>query len=633
MKSGDSAGPSDDSYTAVVYFHGMGSQRRYVEMSNFVEALEEHDRTLVQEQDGESHFKGITAQLEPSRNDARKNVAYIDLYDTAPREDTTEAQARRFRFYEAYWAPVTAGGAPMYDVLWWMVKQVYNPWRALFSSWRLRGRYRVSTLHAMLRDNADDDADARTLYELLRWYDDFGSSRTRQDDAYKRGVFPQFWRFLRNKIDDRAMRVRCLTLAYRWFNFYVQMELRNAFVLTTLLVTLLTALLILVGSVLGILGWVSTFPFVRVLVPEQAGSFSAWSLIPPILAAAATLFGLRSFFQDYLGDVMFWVTYEETNERHKKRAEILDICVNLMQHVLQDDKCKRVIIVAHSLGTAVAYETLLELGRYNRARYPGTLMQGPPTLAKIEHFITFGSPIDKIHYFFQNYKGEHYRYNQVIERLRGDISTEPLADNWVPHVHWINFWDQADIISGPLQTPYPLAPRRWSYLEHLRVDNVEVANGSFNPMSSHVLYLQNPQVRSLIYACVFERAYYFVPAVAQENVQPGSERSYQFVGPGNTRRSTAFVHIVVLLLSWIAPLAVAGVALSGFVLVPRWLAWLALLVPGLAVLALVSTWAGTGIYMLYVERQIASRARSRTRSGDRRQAADQRGETSDRATR
>ncbi len=133
-------------YTAVVFFHGMGGQRRYGEMSNFLQELEEYDRKIaVTEQGG--WFKNIRGNLEESRSARAKNVAFIELSYSGPEP----VGPRRFRFYEAYWAPATAGGVPMYEVLWWLIRQTANParpWLQLALAYSLPRRHALRAASA-----------------------------------------------------------------------------------------------------------------------------------------------------------------------------------------------------------------------------------------------------------------------------------------------------------------------------------------------------------------------------------------------------------------------------------------------------------------------------------------------------
>jgi hypothetical protein len=111
---------------------------------------------------------------------------------------------------------------------------------------------------------------------------------------------------------------------------------------------------------------------------------------------------------------------------------VLTQTIATFSHVLNDPTCERVTIVAHSLGTSIAHDALLALTRRNRAHQAGDPIAGPVPLKKIEHFVTMGSPIDKIEYFFESYSSSSHRYKRVIEALRGDIGTPPFSRNGKP---------------------------------------------------------------------------------------------------------------------------------------------------------------------------------------------------------
>src|SRR5262249_59742513 len=119
-------------------------------------------------------------------------------------------------------------------------------------------------------------------------------------------------------------------------------------------------------------------------------------------------------------------------------------------------------------------------------------------LEKIVVFVTMGSPVDKIHYFFESYRSAYHRYIRVIEGIRGDITEIPFAKNRKPHIHWINFWDRADLVSGSLETPArpPLA--------NLRGDNVQVSSFPFPyPGARHSGSFQHRPVIPHLYAIIF----------------------------------------------------------------------------------------------------------------------------------
>jgi len=247
---------------------------------------------------------------------------------------------------------------------------------------------------------------------------------------------------------------------------------------------------------------------------RAAGLETVADLLTPSLANSATYFiaflslvGLGRFATRYLGDVLQWTTYAESNERHEKRRETIKIGIEVLRHVLSDERCSQVIVVGHSLGTAVAHDTLLELTRKNRATNAENPIEGPIPLEKIRAFVTLGSPIDKLHYLFESFRSEHHRYTRVVQSLRGDLGEAPFAKNRKPHIHWINFWDVGDPISGPLQSP---SNRRHV---HLSVDNVQVSSLRFpDPGRSHSAYFRNRDVMAPLFDLIFLEKYRYQDA-------------------------------------------------------------------------------------------------------------------------
>ncbi len=245
-------------YTAVVFFHGMGSQRRYGEMSNFLQELEEYDRKIAVTEPG-GWFKNIQGNLEESRTDPAKNVAFIELGYAGPEP----VGPRRFRFYEAYWAPATAGGVPMYEVLCVAGPADGQP-RAASAPTGARASATASPPSTSCCNRRNISSDGYTdddVSTLMYAYDQFESSRARDDPLYKASDFSTFHRYLAARAweqdaskriwSDPEARQRCLKLARLWHRFYFQTELNNAAVLISLLVALLTVGFVLESRCLG----------------------------------------------------------------------------------------------------------------------------------------------------------------------------------------------------------------------------------------------------------------------------------------------------------------------------------------------------------------------------------------------
>jgi hypothetical protein len=167
-----------------------------------------------------------------------------------------------------------------------------------------------------------------------------------------------------------------------------------------------------------------------------------------------------------------------------------------IRHVTSNERLDRVVVVAHSLGSTIAVDAILRLARDARAN-PRPDMH----LRKITHLVTYGSPVDKIHYFFEESGPVGHRYNRIVEDLRGDIGTEPFGNNnGVRFVHWVNFWDEADLISGPLQSPNN------GRFPDLVVDNVQIPGAPVPmPGPAHTGYLLQPEVIDGLIEVLFRR--------------------------------------------------------------------------------------------------------------------------------
>lgn len=560
----------DGKYTAVVYFHGMGSQKRYEEVSRLVDCLDQHAQPpLADDAEKTGRLRNIRACIEPDRVDGQSDVSYVKLLH---HHTINNSHCRDdYRFYEAYWAPVAAGGTSEWGVLKWMFQQIPNPIRSLMAPWRTRARLRMSYLYAhwsKLNRTKNNPYKKNDLKHLAKAYRDFeGPDAWR---AYPKGNFAEFIDYLQRPDGEDAS---CVALARSWLKDYRLRECFNLFVLTTLGLALVLGGLALLGISFKLLSYAPT----ALKIGEQFTP--TWKQTLTLAMVVAGLLPITGFLRNYMGDVQLWATYQETEEKHTKHREILQTGVDTLRHVLLDPKCMRIVVIAHSLGTTIAHDALLQLGRYNRARTEKDTLP----LDKLDQFVTLASPIDKIHYFFESEPGNYHRYNRVKEEVRGDISNAPFTVKNKPHMHWINFWDQADIISGSLESPNA------SGRQNIPVDNIEVANFRFpEPGSSHSAYFQHPGVVGRLFDILFNKHGSFWPA-------PDTDTDVNYTallqGPGAGLRSTKIFQAIILTLPWL----ILVYALTRLLCAPSFLStcsgWLVVSVAG--VLA-VSYWFGRG---------------------------------------
>ena len=541
-KTAEAKKPGPSGYTAVIYFHGMGSQRRYEEASRLIDAIDLYLSNSAQGGDETLGFLSqISPRIEPDRIKPDETVTYI----------RTKHNGTETRVYEAYWAPIMAGSRSPWAVAKWILRQASRPLKTLRSPWRERHRLRRSAL-AELKERGPgswptgtnpDDFD--TLLEDYAAFEKLNVTAVMPD-----GSFADFMTFIDEQHRDTPDRIPGLrALARAWHGFYQRSEYHNLFVLVTMLLAIVLCGGLLIWAVLMVLQQMQLIPYFgdsgTMFGKYLSNRFSPnVSTAAGVVGSAVLALGLGKFLSDKMGDVEAWATYEETDVKYQKRHRVLEVCGRLVRHVLADPQCKRVIVISHSLGTSVAHDTVLSLARDNRASNATNPISGPVKLEKIRHFVTIASPIDKINYFFESTRSKFHRYLRVIDDLRGDISTAPFAKNNKPHVHWVNFWDQADVISGALHSPVG----RKSL--NLRVDNVHVANlNAPDPGASHEAYFRNRTVISKLFEMIYLDKYSF----AHVPRKPGEGYEYDaaMIGPGERKGLHRLFFIAAISLPWV----------------------------------------------------------------------------------
>lgn len=542
--------PADDAaggaagYTAVIHVHGMGSQRRFEETSSLIDALDIYSNRRRNDPDPPGKLVRIQARSEQSRTDAQATVGYIRSFWTR-KEPGGWAPYRQVRFYEVYWAPIMAGRQSPWRILLWLFSQVLRPWRTVSTPWRERQRLRRAALAELFEPGRTPPAGATAgdFAGMARLYDDFEGLAAQR--SHKSGSFEDFLAFVAAESAGRPDRAkRLLALARVWRRHYRLNEYRAAFVLLTIALALVLLGCGAAALVLFVMKTIASIDFGHSPLQDLAAAFKPnWKTAFTLGGSLVMLLGFGKFLTDYLGDVEAWSTYRETDEKHERRQKVMDNAVEAFRHVLADPRCSRVIVTSHSLGTAIASDTLLTMARYNRALNAADPLTGPIELHKIEQFVTMGSPIDKIEYFFESYSSRSHRYKRTVEELRGDIGREPFSRNRRPYVHWINFWDEGDVVSGALQSPL----NRTRVLH--RVDNVHVRHFGFpDPAASHLAYFSNRKVIGALFEIIYRGQHGYRTLKSSVGADPDFA-SVQ-MGPGEPRGSARGFHWAAAGLPW-----------------------------------------------------------------------------------
>ena len=165
---------------------------------------------------------------------------------------------------------------------------------------------------------------------------------------------------------------------------------------------------------------------------------------------------LRPMIVGYIGDIAIYTTMDEKSRFFRLRQQILAESQALLESILDDDY-DRVIIAGHSLGSVIAYDTLNRLNI--RANLPGGAKL---PIEKLNGLITFGSPLDKIAFFFREHtKEDQWIRRQIIEHLHS-FKAKPFNFDEVPYkltntisrkldnILWVNYYNENDPISGHL---------------------------------------------------------------------------------------------------------------------------------------------------------------------------------------
>lgn len=403
---------------AVIYVHGMGDQWRLSDPTSLVNNLETYLRELTPDQQAP-----YSLNTTPYRCTLPSGEEHAYLTVTLP-------SGQSFDLHEVYWAPASPAASAT-DVVKWLQSQLLVPCLRLNAPWgALRGLRFMALGQAIetgrIRRQVVEDK------ELLDTYQQFseqtpagtlGQFLELQPDKDAQAVTKE-WNRQSRSTDRMAI--------------WVTLSLILSTLVFALLVTEATLGLLQLLQLAGLSEWTTRYGL------DLKSPIDSW-FVPPLIVltvgvSLGWIFGLRPFFQKYMGDVVQWATYHETSKGHAVRRAILEVSTGVFRHVLEQPKpYDRVVVMAHSLGSVVAHDTLLYL-RHDPAMHP--------SLGRISHIMTYGSPIDKFAYFFEAQQGQTPRYEDTINHLRGSVFESPFKVG----LRWENFYEEGDPISGTIHT-------------------------------------------------------------------------------------------------------------------------------------------------------------------------------------
>ncbi|MDX2029549.1 MAG: hypothetical protein SF339_02700 [Blastocatellia bacterium] len=211
------------------------------------------------------------------------------------------------------------------------------------------------------------------------------------------------------------------------------------------------------------------------MLPSYRGLYLAlW------IAAALAFYVGKGFLVTYVGDVAAYVSAHKVNKFYELRQQIKDAGLKIARAAYEarnpetnQFEYDEIIVVGHSLGSVVAYDTLNSM--INRDLGANERLD---VVKRTKALITFGSPLDKTAFLFRA-QAEH---EIVRESLAAAV--QPLIQSYAYRpARWINIWSRLDWISGPLEyydSPTQPDPDK-------AVENLEDLDASF-PMAAHTQY-------------------------------------------------------------------------------------------------------------------------------------------------
>jgi len=224
-----------------------------------------------------------------------------------------------------------------------------------------------------------------------------------------------------------------------------------------------------------------------------------WFLAPANIMKIFSSFGkgifepLQRRIVDSFGDVVLYTTIDEKSKYYRIRQEILSGSFKKMLGLLECGEYDEILLVGHSLGTAIAYDTL---ARINKQMNVDPVLRGKAT--KIKGLVTFGSPLDKIAFFFDekiNKEKQPVRY-AIASQLHGfkrvNVDTQTLesgVDECFSHVKWLNFWSKRDFVSGHLDV--------YRDLSNIEMDFSKLTT---DPIKTHSIYWESEDMYKQIIA-------------------------------------------------------------------------------------------------------------------------------------
>ncbi len=161
------------------------------------------------------------------------------------------------------------------------------------------------------------------------------------------------------------------------------------------------------------------------------------------------------YFINIMADFLIYLNPDVRADYYAIRQKILKGAVEEVIAIIESNNdYKQIIIVAHSLGSAIAYDALNLINR--------DINIDKNIANKISGLVTLGSPLDKVAFFLNEHpESKEFIRKQLLEQIHGFKKEEsedqgyPIISSFPPcldekKIKWLNFYHMADMVSSKL---------------------------------------------------------------------------------------------------------------------------------------------------------------------------------------
>jgi pimeloyl-ACP methyl ester carboxylesterase len=483
---------------AMLVIHGIGEQDPYETLDSFARGVFTHF----------THTRAMNAKLCPveiAHQDWTQVGVRIGFFPPGtspppcPEKDGPAVAAQNpvgppaeyVDLFEFYWAPETEDKLSAVETLKWVLKTDFTPLRYFADNMQemmeARSMSWIGALGNSLKSYARELARVLLIYVplaagvclFLPWI----SSPQRSWGNAAKTLGPHLLAYMTVK-HSGILLLYFLCALMAWFGLQELMEWKqhpgNAIDKMSdrlwLICDVLTALLFL-----GLALWIDRRPDFHVAWHVLSRVFGNGHWRPLAGAAIATMASYA--MTAYVADVAVYTDMDAKSKSYQTRNAILAGSTAALKMLLTSKDYDRVILAGHSLGSVIAYDTINDLLAERNAE-PGPAWDTPTPylslaeLQKLKGLVTFGSPLDKIFYFFR----EHVKRDQAIRaqilamlhgfrRAGAGRDYNPFRFNYAfkqldsgpdPLV-WLNAWARMDPVSAKLKFYYPDNQQKFSY--------------------------------------------------------------------------------------------------------------------------------------------------------------------------